>query len=215
MHKIHRVILYFSLFCLVLNIYNIFVFKTLYPSYLSWNLLLAFIPYLIAIYLAQTIKRKGKTWKWTRGLLVFLWLIFFPNCIYLITDFVHLYQQTYLPVWFDIAEIFSFTFIGFLLGFLSLYKIEKIITKKFNSKYSIAFIITSIFLADIGVYMGRNLRWNSWDLFVHPWQIITNVIYNLANLSNFLNFISMVLVFSSMFIGIYFSLRALLQARER
>lgn len=215
MKKLHQTIVYFFLFCLVLNIYNIFIFGNSYPSYLLWNLFLACIPYLITIYLAQIAKYKKAKWRWIQRSLLLLWLIFFPNTIYLITDFMHLYEQTYLPVWFDIAQIFSFTFIAFILGFLSLYKIEKLLTKKFGSTQSFIFVISSIVLASIGVYLGRNLRWNSWDLFFHPWQVMINFIHSLSNPGNLANFIGMVLIFSGMFTGVYFSLRALVQTKAK
>ena len=215
MKKLHRTILYFSLFCLALNIYNNFVFQNLYPSYLLWNLFLAGIPYLVTIYLGTTIKNKKKKWKYIQGLLIFLWLIFFPNTIYLVTDFIHLYEQTYLPVWFDIAQIFSLTFIAFLLGFLSMFKIEKFLAKKCNPTHSLIFVISAIVLANIGVYMGRNLRWNSWDLLIQPWQVIAHTFNILSNLNNFLDFISMVLIFSGMFAGVYFCFRSLLQTKEK
>lgn len=213
MKKIHTAILFFSLFCLILNIYTVFIFENFYPTYLVWNLFLAFIPYLLSIELASLVKNKQPLWM--QAALLIIWLIFFPNAMYVVTDFIHLYEQTYLPVWFDIAQIFSYTWIAFFFGFLSLYKIEKIITKKYSSKISYIFIGASTFLASIGVYLGRQLRWNSWDLFIHPWQVIINLVDILSNLENFLGFIAMTTTFTAMFAGVYFSLRALLQSKDK
>jgi uncharacterized membrane protein len=213
MKKLHQAILFFSAFCLLLNTYHIFIFHSFYPAYLLWNLFLAYIPYVLAICFARSVKNRKPRWKQITFLLG--WLVFFPNTIYLLTDFVHLYEQTYLPVWFDIVELFSFSFIACLFGFLSLYTIEKVLTKKIGFRRSFIFIITAIVLANIGVYLGRNLRWNSWDLFIQPWYILVDFISIFTHWKSFLNFTGMVLVFSGMFIGVYFSLRALVQSKEK
>jgi len=129
----------------------------------------------------------------------------------MVTDFIHLYDQIILPVWFDIVQIFSFTWIACLLGFLSLYKIEQIITRKFYPAAGRILVITAGILSSIGIYIGRELRWNSWDIFIQPWNIFIDLIHTMAYISTALPVLGMVILFSGLFFGVYFSLRALAQ----
>jgi uncharacterized membrane protein len=115
MNHTKKILLYFSCFSITLNIISCIVLRTIYPAYLIWNLFLAYLPYLFSQYLQKSIDNKRP--RWVQIFLGAAWLFFFPNTIYVLTDFIHLYDQIRLPVWFDIAEIFSFTWIAFMLGF--------------------------------------------------------------------------------------------------
>lgn len=212
MKKPEQTILIFALFCIILNIYSIFALKNLFYGYLTWNLFLAYIPYFFANQFVASVDKKQPAW--IQILLFFLWLAFFPNTIYMVTDFIHLYEQRTLPVLFDVAEIFSYAWTAVFLAFLSLHKVEQAITKKFNANKSLVVIIFTIFLSSIGVYIGRFLRWNSWDLIVRPWSVVIDFFQTIAQTGGFLNFIGMIVVFSGMFAGVYFSLRALTQKKE-
>lgn len=209
MKHTHRVLLFFTLFCIALNTYNCIALRTIYPAYLIWNLFLAYLPYLFTDYFEKSINHNRPAW--IQLFLFFAWLFFFPNTIYMVTDFIHLYDQIILPVWFDIVQIFSFTWIACLLGFLSLYKIEQIITRKFYPAAGRILVITVGILSSIGIYIGRELRWNSWDIFIQPWNIFIDLIHTIAHISTALPVLGMIILFSGLFFGVYFSLRALAQ----
>ena len=95
------------------------------PAYrfLDWNLFLAWIPLALAL-AALASSRHG------RGFLTFvlgiLWLLFFPNAPYMLTDFIHLRQSPTTPLWYDGLMISSFAWTALLLGLVSLYLMQTI-----------------------------------------------------------------------------------------
>lgn len=134
---------------------------------LVWNLILAWIPFIYA-FIAYRLHRA----KWRNSPLIFgcvvIWLLFLPNAPYLLTDLIHLYQRDHIPLWYDLIMLLWFAWTGFLLGFVSLYLMQHIIADSFGSLAGWLFAIVSLGLSAFGVYLGRFLRWNSWDVIRHP-----------------------------------------------
>src|SRR4051812_12251717 len=83
------------------------VYISLSPMYifLCWNLLLAWIPRIIATRLS---KHTGNKFTVASILLLLLWLLFFPNAPYMVTDLIHLKQRAPVPLWFDLVLLISF-----------------------------------------------------------------------------------------------------------
>ena len=137
-------------------------------GFLIWNLFLAWIPFLIA-YFTYTITF-GKRWIYVIiPLAAFFWLIFFPNAPYLLTDFQHLaYQASELPVWYDVMMLVWFAFTGLLLGMVSLFLMQEMVRREFGRWVGWTFVAAVTGLSSAGVYMGRFLRWNSWDILNNP-----------------------------------------------
>lgn len=160
-----RKLLYlFTVFTLILLIYRIIRSDGLSYIFLVWNLFLAFIPWWISNY----IKRQKINFKHLP--LFGVWLLFIPNAPYILTDLFHLKQRSYLPLWFDLILVLSFALIGMIL-FLKSLKDMLTILKKYVSPIQFTFITPVIFwLISFGLYLGRYLRFNSWDI-VHPLQL--------------------------------------------
>jgi len=137
-------------------------------AFLIWNLFLAWIPFIISYFTySLTVTRK---WIYLFILgAAFLWLIFFPNAPYILTDFQHLaYASSELPVWYDVMMLIWFAFTGLLLGMVSLFLMQEIVRREFGSWVAWAFVAGVAGLSAAGVYMGRFLRWNSWDILRDP-----------------------------------------------
>jgi uncharacterized membrane protein len=138
-------------------------------AFLVWNLFLAWIPFGFAwIAYSSTHLAKG-----TKVLLIsvcaFLWLLFFPNAPYILTDFQHLTRPNIeAPVWYDVIMLLWFSWNGLLLGIISLYFMQKVVARWLGSILSWVFVVSVTVLSSIGVYVGRFLRWNSWDVMVDP-----------------------------------------------
>ena len=134
--------------------------------YLIWNLFLAWIPFVLAVFVYDRWRRRGA------GLTLFvlgaLWLLFFPNAPYIATDFVHLNRDPLAPFWFDAVTIASFAWMGLLLGFASLYLMQTVVRQWLGSAAGWAFAVVAIGLGSLGIYLGRFLRLNSWDAVEHP-----------------------------------------------
>ena len=88
-------------------------------AFLVWNLFLAFVPVLFSE-LALTARQKWKGWLYTG-----LWLLFFPNAMYIVTDLFHLWKHPGVPLWYDLLLLFSSALNGIAMGFYSLYKTEQ------------------------------------------------------------------------------------------
>jgi uncharacterized membrane protein len=100
-----------------------------------------------------------------------LWLLFFPNAPYLLTDFIHLQESQTTPLWYDALMLASFAWTGLVLGFASLYLMQVIWDRVVSPFWSWLGVIGALGLASFGVYLGRFLRFNSWDALVRPRRI--------------------------------------------
>jgi uncharacterized membrane protein len=133
---------------------------------LVWNLLLAWIPLALALLLYdRRVHRAGLASLIAIGL---LWLLFFPNAPYIVTDFEHLTGSTGRKFWYDGILIGTAATTGLLLGFVSLYLLQAIVRRGLGARVGWLFVFAALSLGSFGVYLGRVLRWNSWDVFVRP-----------------------------------------------
>ncbi len=162
------------LFSVVLVAARIHISGTHYFRFLLWNLFLAFIPYIVSTWLAYYTKTR-------KSLLVVvgataMWLLFFPNAPYILTDLFHLRPRAGIPLWYDLLLILTFAWNGLILAYVSLAEIQQIFSKLFNKTFSWLFVIASLCLSAFGIYLGRYLRWNSWDIIAHPKNLAFDVI---------------------------------------
>lgn len=134
-------------------------------AFLIWNLFLAWIPFMIA-YFTYTVAFNRKWIYVIIPVAAFFWLLFFPNAPYMLTDFQHL-AGTWrdVPLWYDVILLIWFAFTGLLLGMVSLFLMQEIIRREFGRWAGWGFVMLVTVLSSAGVYVGRFLRWNSWDIF--------------------------------------------------
>lgn len=139
--------------------------------FLVWNLFLAWCPYLISLCFKKTnFQTPG-----FRVLLLTGWLIFFPNALYIITDIIHLKDNAPIPLWYDAVLLFTCSFAGLALAFASLANVEFFLQNILRKKFMMPVIIFFLFLGSFGVYLGRFLRWNSWDIIHSPLDIAADI----------------------------------------
>ena len=141
---------------------------TVHYAFLVWNLFLAWIPFIIA-YFTYTITLRRQWIYIVVPIAAFFWLIFFPNAPYILTDFQHLAGPWRdLPTWYDVMMLIWFAFTGLLLGMVSLFLMQEIIRREFGRWAGWCFVLLVAGLSSAGIYMGRFLRWNSWDIILNP-----------------------------------------------
>jgi uncharacterized membrane protein len=141
--------------------------------FLNWNLFLAFVPWALSTLL---IAKSGLIRsKWILFGLLSVWLLFFPNAPYILTDLFHLRLKTAMPVWFDLTLILSFAWTGLLFGFLSLWDIETMLCRFIKRKYVTILSVILLFAVSFGIYIGRYLRWNSWDIITEPFALAYDI----------------------------------------
>jgi uncharacterized membrane protein len=147
--------------------------------FLNWNLFLAWIPYGLSKKLLQEVSWIETTWMFV---IIFTgWLLFIPNAFYILTDLFHLTKNAAVPLWFDLALILSFAWNGLLLGVLSVRHMEKITAVKWQIRQETFFIYPVMFLNAFGVYIGRYLRFNSWDVVANPFGLAQDIVYLLVH----------------------------------
>ena len=101
-------------------------------SFLTWNLFLAWVPLLVAS-LAYLRAKHGLS----VGIvaLLVLWLLFFPNAPYMLTDFIHLgTDNPAAPLWYDALMLSSFAWTALVLGFVSVYFVQTIVRRFFGGR---------------------------------------------------------------------------------
>jgi uncharacterized membrane protein len=155
-----------SLFCVALVLVRNVHTGNVNFRYLIWNLFLAWIPFVLAVFVYDRWRRRGAGM--TLLVLGALWLLFFPNAPYIATDFVHLTHDPLAPFWYDAVTIASFAWMGLLLGFASLYLMQTVVRQWRGPAAGWAFAVVAIGLGSLGIYLGRFLRLNSWDALEHP-----------------------------------------------
>lgn len=135
---------------------------------LIWNLFLAWIPFILA-YVAYMVSWRRAALYLVIPFIAFLWLIFFPNAPYMLTDLQDLARRaTGAPLWYDVIIVVWSSWTGMLLGVISLYLMQDIIIRSFGRVAGWIFVFVISGLSSFGIYIGRFVRLNSWDILQNP-----------------------------------------------
>jgi uncharacterized membrane protein len=134
---------------------------------LVWNLFLAWLPLVFAL-LARDEFQAGVARNLRFLGFAGAWLVFFPNAPYIFTDVVHLTTYFYSHFWVDLILILLCALTGLVLGFVSLFLMQGVVRRIFGDMASWLFIGVVAGLSGFGIYLGRMLRFNSWDIIWKP-----------------------------------------------
>lgn len=194
-----------SLFCVALSVCRVFLAGTYEYLFLNWNLFLAFLPWLLT---SVVVLRKVRS-RIAILLVMGIWLLFFPNCLYMLTDLIHLRQIADAPVWLDLIIVLSFAWAGLCYGFVSLIDIESFLKDRFHAapKIVTALSVCMIYLAAFGIYIGRFLRWNSWDLFGNPTELIHDIFDRFTGLGSDSRVVGFTVLMGTLLNFMYFPIR--------
>lgn len=139
-------------------------------SFLIWNLFLAWLPLLFAWLAVRWQKRP-----FFALAVAFIWLLFFPNAPYLVTDLIHLRTIDPVPLWYDLILLLDYALLGLFLAFVSLRMMQELVDSRFGGIAGWLFTLLVLGVSGLGVFIGRFLRWNSWDLFTRPLTLVSDV----------------------------------------
>jgi uncharacterized membrane protein len=143
---------------------------------LVWNLFLAWIPFMLA-YFAHLVSWRRTTLYFVIPVIAFLWLIFFPNAPYLLTDLQDLARRSFdAPLWYDVIIVVWASWTGMLLGVISLYLMQDIIIRTFGRLPGWVFVFLISALSSFGIYIGRFVRLNSWDILQNPSEVAQEIL---------------------------------------
>ncbi|WP_296380936.1 DUF1361 domain-containing protein [Winogradskyella sp.] len=160
-------------FSIIVLMIRIKLNKSFFYLFLVWNVFLAIIPYAITMYL----NTKSNLSKLKLGFWFLVWLAFLPNAPYIVTDLIHIRIGNNTLLWLDVMVILSFTLSGLFLFYLSIQDMQRLIASKAKKIPITTLTITIIFLCGFGVYLGRFLRYNSWEIISNPQILISDIFH--------------------------------------
>jgi uncharacterized membrane protein len=133
---------------------------------LTWNLVLAWVPLVLASLLVVSYRRGHS--RLELAAVGAAWLVFLPNAPYVLTDFIHLESDHRV---YDSLLIASFALTSLALGFASLLLVQLVVTRLAGAALGWLTAIASLFVASMGIYLGRVHRVNSWDVVHRPGRL--------------------------------------------
>ena len=158
-----------SVVCIALVVGRTVYSHTDHFQFLVWNLFLAWIPLALAALAYRMAARRDDRVRVIIVLVALVWLLFFPNAPYIVTDLVHLGQfHDSVPSWFDVMLVAWYAWTGLLLGVVSLRLMHEIVARAKGSMAGWLFVVLVTLAGSFGIYVGRFLRWNSWSVFQAP-----------------------------------------------
>ncbi|MGH7240704.1 MAG: DUF1361 domain-containing protein [Candidatus Saccharimonadales bacterium] len=145
-----------------------------YFAYLVWNLFLAWLPLVFAYWLVRVLH--NKLWSsWEALGVTALWLVFLPNSFYMVSDFIHLAEVSEHDLLYDAVMLTSFITVAVVMGISSLYLVHRQVMKRLSLRGSTVWLGLIILLCSFAIYLGRDLRWNSWDVLTNPGGLLFDV----------------------------------------
>jgi uncharacterized membrane protein len=163
-----------TLLSLALMTYAIAFKSGSYYVYLVWNLFLAVLPLVFAYLLVQLLRRHPWS-SWTGIGLSILWLGFLPNSFYMVTDYIHLPEVAPEDLLFYVVLFTSFIASGLFFGYASLYLVHRELRKRLPPPTVIRSLFVILLLCSFAVYLGRDLRWNTWDVLFNPGGLLFDI----------------------------------------
>lgn len=160
---ISKLLLLSVCFTMTLLLVRFYFSSTTDYSFYGWNTFLAAIPYFISTQLL-----KIKKLKLLAIMMLAIWLLFFPNAPYIITDLFHYEERLPIPYWYDLMLVISGAWNGLILGMVSLMNVENFLARHIKSTWVNLVVVGSLFLGSYGVFIGRFLRFNSWNVVTDP-----------------------------------------------
>jgi len=135
-------------------------------GFIPFNLILAFLPLAFLLFFERT-KHRGGT-----AVFGVLWLLFFPNAPYMLTDLVHFNQKLGPAAWLDLLALLAAAWAALLGGMITLHLMKLRVRYRHGGRAAHGFVLTVLFLSSIGIYIGRFLRFHSVHALLSPWDLI-------------------------------------------
>lgn len=179
------------------------VYDDVVHQYLLWNLFLSWLPFILALWLLKTLQRN--LWSSWRALLISTaWLALLPNSFYMVSDFIHLNEFTESQIVFGAVTFTAFVFTSLSLGVASLYLVHTEFLKRVTSRTAAALVGAILLVVSVAIYVGRDLRWNSWDIIINPFGLLFDISERLLHPSQYGQVLGVVLPFFVLLSTMYY-----------
>lgn len=201
-----RIVLVACLALLSMLVIAMIVFQIAYTgtsehSAIAWNLLLAWIPFWLALIVYDRSRSGASTL--TLGAAAVLWLLFLPNAPYIVTDLKYIDGFSGLEALYNLVLLTSAAFTGLLLGLTSLFIVHAVARRLVGALNAWALVVAVLTLSSFGIYLGRVQRWNSWDVFVRPGSLFGDVAAGLTDPLSHQRPIAVTILFTSFLLASY------------
>ena len=154
--------------CSILLLLRVKLTKSIFLIFLIWNLFLAIIPYGITFIMQwQQVLQK----RYSKFILGIIWLLFLPNAPYIVSDLQHIMHHQGVVRIYDTVTISAFAILSLLFMSFSVKDMIRIL----KLKRPTIFLLTLFLLCGFGIYLGRYLRWNSWDIIQNPTTLMEDI----------------------------------------
>lgn len=173
--------------------------------FLIWNLLLAFVPLVLLLVLKNRLKNTA-WWSVPNILITFAFIAFLPNAFYIMTDYKHLRGASEININYDILMINVFAWTGLLWGYCATLEFHKELRKRLSSSRALISMGLVFLAISFAIYLGRFVRWNSWDILVQPAAIIFDVSDQVINPSMHVNAYFYTFIFFISLFSIHYTL---------
>ena len=117
-------------------------------------------------------------------------------------------KYTDMPIWFDVAMLTTFAWTALLLGFVSVYLVQQVAARRLGEAAGWLTAVGALGLSGLGIYLGRHVRLNSWDLLLQPHGVLADVLDGVTTL----RMVGMSLVMATFLTVAYGMLYTFLQA---
>lgn len=196
-------------FTMLLLVFRLSYSGTLTYIFYAWNIFLAALP---LVFSKMLLKQPGFS---TRAILLFCaWLLFFPNTAYLLTDLFHYHERWPVPKWYDLLLVVSASWNGILLGLVSLRQVETFFSPRLTAAKLQVLRFVLLLLCGYGIYLGRFLRFNSWDVITDPGDLFSALARHVLLPYEYRSVWKFTILFAALLWTIYNSIPAL-QLKER
>jgi len=198
-----------SVFCGALALTRVGLTGRAALLFLGWNLILAWVPLVVSVVIAaRHAPGRAPTRLGTFGLGA-VWLAFFPNAPYLVTDLIHLRAHGVVLHLYDAMMVFAFAMTGLCIAFLSLWLIHRLVERRAGTTAGWVFVAAIAGLSGFGVFLGRFPRWNSWDIVTRPGELFATLALHAQDPLSHPRAIGMTLMMGTLFAIAYLMLYAL------
>jgi len=177
-----------NLYAVILVLLRASVYRTVLYRPMLWNVWLSILPILILFggFLAGAVLAQFAPllvpWFW--GAAGIIWLLMLPNASYLVTElnFSHRGEEDAVPLWYDIILVISLAMSGVVNTVLNVLIVHLFVSlaafgdsiRSITRPASWLAVAAVLLLLGLGMYLGRYLRLNSWDVR-HPRQAMRKV----------------------------------------
>ncbi|MGZ0040640.1 DUF1361 domain-containing protein [Paenibacillus ottowii] len=155
-------------------------------QFLYWDIFLAWVPVFISLLMVALTKLRNAK---AKNILLFfaawIWLFFLPNALYLVTELLHAFRfydvnpdtRFWLNTqfWLIVFTSFSAAGMGLFLTSLCVLMIHRMLRKICSGWLAWGIVFVMLWLASIGVYIGRFARLNSWDVLLQPLVLLADI----------------------------------------